>query len=98
MYYILFYNTVSDYLEKRAEFREEHLRLAQKEFDSGNLIMAGAVADPADEALLIFNCNSPKIPENFAKNDPYVINGLIANWYVRPWTVVIGENQAGVSR
>ena len=30
------------------------------------------------------------IAEEFAKNDPYVKNGLITEWSVRPWTVVVG--------
>jgi hypothetical protein len=28
--------------------------------------------------------------ENFAKNDPYVKNGLVKNWHIREWTTVIG--------
>ena len=28
--------------------------------------------------------------EEFAKNDPYVVNGLVTEWNVRPWTVVFG--------
>lgn len=88
-YYVLFYKTVENYIEKRAPFREEHLRLADEARQKGELIMAGALADPADEALLVFECESPEIAENFAKNDPYVKNGLISDWKVRPWTVVV---------
>ncbi len=90
MYYILFYKTVENYLEKRAPFRDEHLALAEKARNNGSLIMAGALADPADGAVLIFKGASAEIAENFAANDPYVKNGLIADWNVRPWTVVIG--------
>jgi uncharacterized protein YciI len=52
--------------------------------------MAGALAEPADSALLVFKGESPRVAEAFAKNDPYVKNGLIVEWKVRPWTVVIG--------
>ena len=88
-YYVLFYKTVENYIEKRAPFREEHLRLADEARQKGELIMAGALADPADEALLIFQGEAAEVAENFAKNDPYVKNGLISEWKVRPWTVVI---------
>jgi uncharacterized protein len=91
MYYILFYKTVDNYIEKRIPFREEHLKHAMKAHDNGNLIMAGALAEPADSAVLLFNCESPQVAEEFAKNDPYVLNGLITEWHVRPWTVVIGH-------
>lgn len=90
MYYILFYTTVSDYVEKRAAYRAEHLRLAQEARESGSLVMAGALAEPADGAVLVFKGDSAKVAEDFAKNDPYVLNGLIKDWEVRPWTVVVG--------
>lgn len=91
MYYILFYKTVENYIEKRASYRAEHLRLAQEAQDIGTLIMAGALEEPADQAVLVFKGDSPEAAENFAKNDPYVQNGLIAEWSVRPWKVVIGN-------
>jgi uncharacterized protein YciI len=90
MYYILFYKTVDNYIEKRAPFREEHLAMASDFQKSGKLVMAGALAEPPDGAVLIFKGDSPSIAEDFARNDPYVKNGLIVEWKVRPWTVVIG--------
>lgn len=91
MYYILFYKTVDNYVEKRAPFREEHLSLAQQAYQNGSLIMGGALDDPADSAMLIFKGESPQAATEFAKNDPYVNNGLIKEWQVRPWLVVIGN-------
>lgn len=91
MHYILFYQTVENYVEKRIPFREEHLSLAQKAFQDGSLILAGALADPADGAVLVFKGDSCKVAEEFAQNDPYVKNGLITEWNVRPWNVVIGN-------
>ena len=54
--------------------------------------MAGAYANPADGAALVFKGESPSVAEEFAKNDPYVNNGLITRWWVREWTVVLGDN------
>jgi uncharacterized protein len=90
MYYILFYKTVDNYVEKRAPYREEHLKYANAAHDKGALVMAGALAEPADGAVLLFKGDGPSVAEEFAKNDPYVKNGLITEWKVRPWTVVIG--------
>ena len=59
--------------------------------DRGELFLAGALSEPADTAVLVFKADSPKIPEDFARNDPYVMNGLITEWSVRPWIVVIGS-------
>ena len=92
MYYLLFYDTVDNYIEKRAPFREKHLALAHEYHQKGLLVMAGALAEPADGAVLVFCCDSPQTVNEFAENDPYVQNGLIARWYVRQWTVVLGGN------
>jgi len=91
MYYILFYQTIDDYIEKRKPYRDAHLAYATKAHEEGNLVLAGALADPADSAVLIFKCEASSVVENFAKNDPYVKNGLIKEWKVRSWTVVIGD-------
>jgi hypothetical protein len=91
MYYILFYKTVENYVERRASFREEHLALAQKAHQNGELVLGGALTGPADGAVLIFKGESPAVAENFAQNDPYVKNGLIPEWSVREWNVVIGN-------
>jgi uncharacterized protein YciI len=90
MYYILSYKTVENYVEKRAPHREEHLAYARAAHERGELVMAGALAEPADSAVLVFKGDAPRAAEEFARNDPYVKNGLIAEWNVRPWTVVIG--------
>jgi len=90
MYYLLFYKTVESYVERRAPFREDHLGLVHQAHARGELVMAGALADPADAAVLIFKGDSPAAAEAFARNDVYVRNGLVAEWRVRPWTVVIG--------
>jgi len=90
MYYILFYKTVDNYIEKRAPYREEHLAMATDFFKAGKLTMAGALAEPADGAVLVFKGDDPKVAEDFARNDPYVKNGVVVEWRIRPWTVVIG--------
>jgi len=90
MYYILFYKTVDNYVEKRVPFREDHLAYANAAYQRGDLVMAGALAEPMDGAVLVFKGEEASIAKKFAKNDPYVKNGLIAEWEVRPWTGVIG--------
>ncbi len=88
MYYILFYKTVDNYVSRRAPFREEHLGLVGEFHSDGRLVMAGALAEPADGAVLIFRGDTPAAAHDFVKHDPYVKNGLITEWSVRPWIVV----------
>ena len=91
-YYALFYDElVDDFVNQRIPFREEHLRLARESHARGELQLAGALADPADGALLVFRAESVAVAEEFAKHDPYVQNGLVKKWHVRNWTVVVGN-------
>jgi uncharacterized protein len=90
MYYILFYKTVENYIEKRVPYREEHLAMVNQEYENGTLLMAGPFAEPVDGAVLIFRTESYKPVEEFALNDPYVKNGLITEWNIRQWNVVVG--------
>ena len=90
MHYILFYTTADDYMERRGEFRQLHLNMASKAVEKGEILMGGALAEPPDKAIIVFKGDSPEVAENFAKNDPYVLNGLVTSWEVRPWNVVIG--------
>jgi uncharacterized protein YciI len=94
MHFLLFYDFGPDYLERRPEFRNEHLTLAWKMHADGALVLAGALADPVDGAVLLFKGDSADVAENFAHADPYVRNGLVKRWRVRPWTTVAGESAA----
>jgi uncharacterized protein len=91
MHYLLFYEFVSDYAERRAQFRSQHLRLAWEAQARGELVLAGAYGDPIDGAALLFRCSSPAVPQGFAAADPYVLAGLVKRWHVRQWTTVVGE-------
>jgi len=91
MHDILFYDVVDDYVEKRAKFREAHLQLARQAHARGELLLAGALAEPVDGAVLVFQGSSPEAAEAFANSDPYVLNGLVKAWRVRKWTTVIGN-------
>ncbi len=90
IYHVLLYKTVENYVERRAPYRAEHLAYAEAARTHGELFLGGALGDPADAAILVFRGESPSAAEDFARNDPYVKAGLITEWKVRPWTVVIG--------
>lgn len=91
MHYLLLYDAAPDYMERRAEFRSQHLALAWQAKDRGELVLGGALADPVDGAVLLFQGDSPEVAARFAKADPYVTNGLVASWRVRTWTTVVGD-------
>ena len=91
MHFVLIYEVGEDFIERRARFREEHLALAWKAADSGELLLAGALAEPTDQALLLFDSATPEAAEKFAAADPYVRQGLVKRWRVQPWNTVVGR-------
>jgi uncharacterized protein len=92
MHYLLFYETGADFVERRKPFRAAHLERAREAVERGELVLAGAYAHPADGAVLLFRGSSPEVAEEFAKTDPYVLNGLVNRWHVREWTTVVGTD------
>ena len=88
MHHILFYDLVADYIEKRAVYRAEHLELVRGAHERGEIVIAGALTDPADLAVIVFR--SSEGAEAFAKADPYVNHGLVKAWRVRKWNTVVG--------
>ena len=97
-HFLIFYEAGPDYLERRPQFRGEHLKYAWDAHERGELVVAGALADPVDGAVLMFAGENNSVAENFASADPYVVNGLVARWYVREWTTVVGELAANPVR
>jgi uncharacterized protein len=92
MHYLLMYELADDYLDRRPEHRSAHLALAWAAAERGELLLAGAIADPVDNALLLFQGDSPAAAEAFARADPYVLSGIVKHWRVRPWQTVVGEH------
>ncbi len=91
MHFLLIYDLADDYLQRRPAFRAAHLELAWRAKEELGLILAGPLADPTDQALLLFECDNPDRVEFFAKADPYVKNGLVKSWRVRQWDTVVGD-------
>jgi uncharacterized protein YciI len=85
------YELAPDYLERRGQWRNEHLKLAWAAQARGELVLAGALGDPCDNAVLLFSADSPEPAERFAAADPYVLQGLVRSYRVRPWNTVVGE-------
>jgi uncharacterized protein YciI len=91
-YFALTYETVDNFGERRTAYRPAHITLVRDAHARGELVMAGALGDPPSGALLIFRAADRSTAERFATSDPYVANGLVRRWDVRPWTVVVGHD------
>jgi uncharacterized protein len=98
MHYLLIYELAPDYLAHRPQFRTAHLALAWQAAERGDLLLAGAVGDPLEGAILLFSAESEAVPSAFAQADPYVKNGLVTRWRVTPWRTVVGHQAADPTR
>ena len=90
-YHAPLYHVIDSYVARRAQYRNEHLRLAREAHRRGDLVLGGALSDPTDLALLVFRAPERSVAEDFARRDPYVSEGLVPRWEVRPWSVVVGN-------
>ena len=93
-HYLLIYDLADDYLERRPAFRDAHLTKAWAASGEGRLVLGGALSDPVDTAMLLFRSETPEAAESFAREDPYVLNGLVRGWTVREWKTVAGDQAA----
>ncbi|WNV73673.1 YciI-like protein [Geodermatophilus sp. DSM 44513] len=88
MHLVLEYALADDYLQRREALRGDHLALARAAHERGELLLAGALPDPYDRALLVWTAPREMV-QRFAEADPYVVHGLVTSWTIRPWNVVI---------
>jgi uncharacterized protein YciI len=97
-HFLLIYEASPDYVARRSAFRDRHLKLAWEAAERGELLLGGALADPIDGAVLLFESDGPEAAIAFAEADPYVREGLVTRWRVRPWTTVVGTGAASPVR
>jgi len=91
-HFLLIYDYVPDYLEKRGPLRPAHLEHARASVARDELQLGGAVPeDKSPFGLLLFKGETGAVAEDFARNDPYVTQGVVTAWRVREWITVVGE-------
>jgi uncharacterized protein len=98
MHFLLIYDVGPDFIQRRAQLRQEHLALAWKAHEAGDLMLAGALEEPTEQAFLLFQGDSPQAATAFANADPYVRHGLIKRWRVKQWNTVVGSSAASPVR
>ena len=91
-HFILFYDYVPDFRDKRAPHRAAHIAHAKQSLARGELQLGGAFAENPPGGMLLFKADAPAIAEAFARADPYVQNSVVTAWRVREWTTVVGAD------
>ena len=91
MKYVLFYESADDVASKVPQHFPAHRERFEEFRARGSLLMIGAFGDPQDEgSMAIFTTR--EAAEEFARGDPFVLNGVVRNWRVLEWNEVLSED------
>lgn len=88
---MLTYKYIPDIETKVTQYLDEHLKLAESYLSEGKLLLGGMFADPMDSGGAIFRTDDKADVEKFVNDDPYIQNGLVLQWAIREWNVVVGR-------
>ncbi len=75
-------------ISKAPVYFEDHKAYFQQFVDDGTLLMLGTFGDPANEgSMSVFKTR--EAAERFVEADPFVVNGVVGDWYIREWNEVL---------
>jgi uncharacterized protein YciI len=85
---VLFYETAEDLLPKAQLHYPAHRARLDVFHGQGTLLLVGTFADPREGAMAVFTTRAAA--EEFAREDPFVLNGVVSRWYIREWNEIYG--------
>ncbi len=90
MKYVLFYESADDVAAKaRPHFAAHQARWAEFAAN-GTLVMIGTFGRPQEQgSMAIFSTR--EAAEEFARGDPFVLNGVVSRWEIREWNEALGR-------
>jgi uncharacterized protein len=90
MRYVLFYESADDAATKVPEHYPAHAARANEFHARGTLLLTGPFHPaPGGGAMSVFT--SRDAAEEFVRGDPFVVNGVVGNWYIREWDEGFGD-------
>ena len=87
MKYVVNYESTPDFMQKVPAHIEAHRALWRKYQAAGTLLLIGPFTDVPGTAMGVFRTR--EAAESFVKEDPFMLNGLIAKWTIREWNEVL---------
>jgi uncharacterized protein YciI len=82
--YVLFYESADDLGAKAPAHFPAHRAWWDGFRADGTLLMIGTFGDPQTEgSMAVFTTR--EAAEEFARSDPFVLNGVVRHWYIRAW-------------
>jgi uncharacterized protein YciI len=88
MRYVLFYESADDVASRAPPHFPAHQARLDEFHASGTLLMVGTFGNPQEEgSMAIFTTR--EAAEDFARGDPFVLNGVVRDWHVREWDEIL---------
>jgi uncharacterized protein YciI len=85
--YVLLYTSADDVLSKAPAHFPAHSARLDEFHARGVLLAVGTFGNPQEEGSMgIFT--SRDAAEEFARDDPFVVGGVVSGWEVRDWNEV----------
>jgi uncharacterized protein YciI len=82
--YVLFYESADDVLAKAPAHLAAHSARGREFHERGSLLAYGPFANPQEEgSMAVFTTR--EAAEEFARDDPFVLNGVVRSWQIREW-------------
>jgi uncharacterized protein YciI len=88
--FVVIYRYVPDIERRRVPYREEHLRWLHGMAEQGLVLLAGAVREPVDSAVLVVRATDLYAARRLLIDDPYAKANLITEVVARPIGLAIG--------
>lgn len=86
--YVLFYESAEDVRSRAPLHFPAHVARWKEFRGHGTLLMIGTFANPQEEgSMAIFTTR--EAAEEFARGDPFVLNGVVRGWRIREWNEAI---------
>jgi uncharacterized protein YciI len=88
MKYVMFYESSPGAPQRGAELAPAHQARIREFAGRGTLLMIGPLEDPGTNgALAVFTTR--EAAEEFAKEDPFVLGGVVHSWRVLEWSEIL---------
>jgi uncharacterized protein YciI len=90
VYYVAFFETFYDSLDdaiaRAPDAVAAHRSRSQELHARGTLLMSGAFLNNQEEKLRTMAVlTTREAAEEYARGDPFVLNGMVSRWYIREW-------------
>jgi uncharacterized protein YciI len=86
--YVLFYDSADDVASKAPAHFPAHRARLDAFHRNGDLLMVGTFGDPQEQgSMAVFT--SREAAEEFVKEDPFVLGGVVRAWHIREWNEIL---------